>query len=63
MQSEAENAGGLTPTKNGSEAMRKSYPKTNAIFWLGGMLVVCVAVHKQIHPSVFLVLMKGANVI
>lgn len=28
----AENAGGLMPTKDGNKAMRKSGPKTNAMF-------------------------------
>lgn len=39
MQGEAEDAGGLTPTKDDNEAMRKSCLNTNAIFWLGGVLV------------------------
>ena len=38
MQNEAEDAGGLTPTKDDNEVMRKSSPKANAIFWLGGVL-------------------------
>lgn len=39
MQSEAEDAGGLTPTKDDNKALRKSSPKSNAIIWLGGVLV------------------------
>ena len=38
MQGEAEDAGGLTPAKDDNEVMRKSGPKTNAIFQLGGVL-------------------------
>ena len=38
MQGKAEDAGGLTPTKDDNEAMRKSGPKANAIFWLDGVL-------------------------
>ena len=32
MQGEAEDADGLTPTKDDNEAMRKSGPKANAMF-------------------------------
>ncbi len=38
MQGKAEDAGGLTPAKDENEAMRKSGPKANAMFWLDGVL-------------------------
>ena len=37
MQNKEADAGRLTPIKDGSEVVRKSSQKANAVFWLGGV--------------------------
>lgn len=37
-QDKAEDAGGLTPTKDNNEVMACTSPRANARFWLGGLL-------------------------